>query len=117
MILDRNNSPEALHPYLDEINDLYDVYIQVMHLKKIRGELKGRKKIMAYLFFAYGYIKDIYFNLVTATRIFNDWPRELIFTARLKRYREGNDLLWREAIAEFLCDSVLDQGDPSGDHC
>ena len=117
MILDRNNSPELLHPYLDEINDLYDVYLQVMHIKSIRDELKGREKIRAYLYVAYGYVKDIYFNLVTATRIFNDGPRELTFTARLKRYRQGDGPLWREAIAEFLCDSILDQGDPSGDHC
>lgn len=117
MILDRNNSPEALHPYLDEINDLYAIYLQVMHIKSIRDQLKGREKIMAWLYVAYGYAKDIYFNLVTATRIFKDPPRELTFTARLKRYRKGNAFPWREAIAAFLCDAILDQGDPSGDHC
>ena len=64
--------------------------------------------VAAWVYVGYGYLRDVGFNLVTATRIFRDPPREITFTARMTRYRLGSN---REhaAIAEFLCDEWLDQ--------
>jgi hypothetical protein len=115
--LNVKNTPfEALLPYLDSINNLYRVYVKVMQIKKNRDNLHAGWRVVAWIYVTYGYIRDIWFNLTTASKIFNDSAQELTFTARLKRYRKEGDKE-QEAIAEFLCDQWLDQVDPSGDHC
>ena len=116
MNLTKKNTPTQLHPYLDQINSLYEIYLNVMWLKKNRDKLSTFKTFTAWLYVFYGYLRDVGFNLWTGTKIFKDPPREFTFTARLKRYRNGNDKE-KAAMAEFLCDSWLDQGDPDGDHC
>lgn len=113
--LTKKNSPQPLHLYLPEINSLLGIYIRVMELKREREYLSKPKLISAYLYLAYGYLRDVGFNWWTGTKLFKDLPREFTFTARLKRYRERNDE--KAAIAEFFCDFVLDQHDPDGEHC
>ena len=118
MELTRENSPSLLHPYLEEINSLYQVYIKTMELKRRRDELGGIELIKAWAYVSYAYARDIWFNLTTASWMFRDAAQlsKLTFTARLRGYRLGRDLS-KAAIAEFLCDHWLDQADPSGDHC
>ena len=114
--LNTKNTPAELHPYLFELNELYLIYLRVMEFKRDRDLLNTRQLAGAWIYVGYGYLRDVLFNAFTATRIFRDMPHEFTFTARLKRYRKGNDKK-KQTIAEFLCDSVLDQGDPDGDHC
>jgi hypothetical protein len=116
MTLTPENTPSALHPWLDSLNALYDIYVRVMLLKRKRAELRGLSLAAAYGYLAYAYARDVWFNLTTATRMFCDPAREFTFTARLKRYRAGGTTT-QAAIAEFLCDELLDQADPDGDHC
>ncbi len=116
MTLTTQNSPAALHPWLKELNALYAIYAGVMALKRRRDQLHGRRRVGAYLYVAYGYVRDVWFNLTTASKIFNDRARELTVTARLKRYRKTGTKA-QAALAEFLCDQVLDQADPDGEHC
>jgi hypothetical protein len=116
MNLTVENSPKALHPYLVEINSLYRVYVRVMDLKRRRDTIRGVELALDYGYVAWAYGRDVWFNLTTGTRIFNDPARELMFTARLKRYRLGHDQA-KAALAEFLCDEWLDEVDPDGDHC
>lgn len=116
MKLTKKNSPALLHPYLEEINSLYRVYVRVMDLKRARKDSGGMWRVKAWAYVLYGYVRDIVFNLTTASRIFNDSAQELTFTARLTRYRNGEDRE-KKAIAEWFCDTVLDKVDPSGDHC
>ena len=121
MILTVRNTPLLLHPYLPEINALYAIFIRVMDYKRRRADLTRAELVAAWIYTGYGYIRDVGFNLVTATRIFRDRPREFTFTARLKRYRVNPPATQTEqeraAIAEFLCDEWLDQADPDGNHC
>jgi len=116
MIFTEQNMPKQLYPYLGGLNSLYALYVQVMDLKRRKEQLDRWETFKAWGFVAYAYARDIAFNLVTGTRIFKDAPQEFTFTARLKRYRLGQDKE-KIAIAELLCDQYLDQVDPSGDHC
>lgn len=116
MNLTAQNTPAPLHPWLEELNSLYRVYLKVMVLKEQRDTLSHIELMGAWCYVGYGYVRDVWFNLTTASRIFNDRARELTLTARLIRYRHGTDQA-KAAIAEYLCDQVLDQGDPDGNHC
>ena len=118
MELTRENSPSLLYPYLKEINSLYQIYLKAMELKRRRDELGGVELVAAWSYVGYAYVRDVCFNLTTASRMFRDAAQlpKLTFTARLRGYRLGRDLE-KAAIAEFLCDHWLDQADPSGDHC
>ena len=88
MMLTTDNAPAALHPWLEELNALYAIYVKVMDLKRRRDELHGRRRAGAWLYVGYGYARDVWFNLTTASKIFNDRARELTLTARFKRYRK-----------------------------
>jgi hypothetical protein len=117
MKLTKKNSPSLLHPYLDPINSLYQIYVRTMQIKKNRDNLHSGWLVLAWVYVSYAYIRDIWFNMTTASQMFKDpfeWNR-LTFTARLKGYRKGKGE--KAAIAAFLCDHWLDQEDPSGDHC
>ena len=110
------NTPSTFHPWLDELNGLYEVYVRVMVLKGLRDQLHGAALLKGYLYAGYGYARDVWFNLTTASKIFNDCARELTVTARLKRYRKHGTLA-QQVLADFLCDKILDAVDPSGEHC
>jgi len=103
-------------PSLGWYDALYELYAQVMDYKRRRAELSGWKLAMAWGFVVYAYYRDMRFNFTTATAIFNDPAKELTVTARLKRYRKAGTQK-QQALAEFLCDQVLDKGDPDGNHC
>jgi hypothetical protein len=114
--LTTENSPKALHPYLKEINSLHRVYVRVMDIKRRRDSIHGIELVRNYAYVVWAYVRDIWFNCTTAAQLFKERAREGTFTARLKRYRKGDDKE-KAALAEFLCDHWLDQDDPSGDHC
>lgn len=113
------NCPSALHPWLDELNELYQMYLKAMDYKRRRAELSRLELARAWAYVAWAWWRDGWFNLTTAADIFDDPAREWTFTARLKRYRRRPFEYPAEtvALAEFLCDQVLDQGDPDGNHC
>lgn len=116
MKLTEQNTPSQFHPYLIELNRLYEMYLLVMDLKRNRASLSWWELLDAYIFVSWAYLCDVWFNLTTASKLFKDGPRELTLTARLKRYRKGADKE-KIALAEFICDSLLDQADPDGEHC
>jgi hypothetical protein len=116
MDLTTDNSPKALHPYLKEINSLHRVYVRVMELKRRRDSIHGIELVKDYVYVGWAFARDVWFNYTTAARLFKEPAQEGTFTARLKRYRKGQDKE-KAALAEFLCDKWLDQDDPSGDHC
>lgn len=110
------NCPSALHPWLDELNELYQMYLKAMDYKRRRAELSRLELARAWAYVAWAWWRDGWFNLTTAADIFDDPAQEWTFTARLKRYRKTGTPE-QEALAEFLCDHILDQGDPDGNHC
>jgi len=99
---------------------LFWLYRGVMYLKKNRDTLPPWQRYPAYLFVAIGYIADVAYQVIFGTTQFLDFPRELTFTARLKRYKYGSLLtpvdLWRYEKALAIC-TRLDPYDPSGGHC
>lgn len=67
-------------------------------------------------FVALGYVMDVLANVTIASVVFIETPREMLVTDRLKRHIEqGNG--WRQSLASYICDNLLDVFDPSGNHC
>jgi len=60
-------------------------------------------------------LMDVVFNLIPATVIFVDWPREWLFTQRLNRY-EAKDTGWRYRVALWICKTFLNPFQQGG-HC
>ena len=96
----------------------WGLFVLVMGL--YRAHLEKRLSVYAYVlgapFLAAGYIIDVVANLVIATSVFMELPKELLVTDRLTRYNEGN-YGWRSKVAKFVCENLLDVFDPSGKHC
>lgn len=82
----------------------------------LNGKLTGLNKILGYPLVALFALMDAGTNYTLAWAIFMDKPQEKLVTARLKRYMAGEDG-WRKRVADYICNSVLDIFDPSGDHC
>lgn len=60
-------------------------------------------------------VMDVIFNLIPATIIFLNLPRELLFTQRLDRYEEEGSG-WRYRIAIWICQNMLNPFQQGG-HC
>ena len=100
---------------------LWFVYRVAMQLKRGAARLKaagGWKLALAYLFIALAYLLDLAYTLTVGTLLFLDPPRELTFTARLKRYRRGGGYaVFQLRLADWFCETLLNPYDPSGKHC
>lgn len=110
-----------MHSILAVILYLYAfwcVYILVMGLYRVHLQCKltGLNKILAYPIVIIGMFIDIFANIAIAPFIFLDLPKELLVTTRLIRYR-NRDAGWRNKLATYICDNLLDVFDPDGDHC
>lgn len=60
-------------------------------------------------------LMDVVFNLIPATVIFLDLPREWLFTLRLDRY-EAEGAGWRYRLALWICRNLLNPFQQGG-HC
>ena len=67
-------------------------------------------------FVALGYIMDVLANVTIASAVFVEIPREMLVTDRLKRHI-NHGAGWRQSLARYVCDHMLDMFDPSGNHC
>jgi hypothetical protein len=69
-------------------------------------------------FLVVGVLVDILSNLVLASVIFAERPREWLVTERLQRYMANPQAYkWRYTIANAVCEKLLDPLDETGDHC
>jgi len=90
-------------------------YLAAMKLIKHRHQLHPIAKIHGWIFVIIpGLIYDAFLNIIIATVVFLDPPKELLLTARLKRYKNGTG--WRKRWALWICEHLLDQFDEGG-HC
>ena len=91
-------------------------YLAAMKLIRHRKQLHPVAKVHGYLFVIVpGLAYDAFLNIVIATIVFADAPKEVLLTARLKRYKRGPDG-WRKKWALWVCEHLLDQFDEGG-HC
>lgn len=98
----------------------WGVYVLVMGL--YRAHLAKRLTRFTYTlsapFLLIGYVMDVLAQFTLACVFFLDLPRrgEWLVTDRLKRYM-AHGKGWRYTKAKWICDSLLDVFDPTGDHC
>ncbi|HRC95271.1 MAG TPA: hypothetical protein PK317_00580 [Coprothermobacter proteolyticus] len=97
---------------------LWVFYLAVMNLKrgKEAGTLTTPGLFLGYPVLLVGYAIDIFVQVVVGTVFFLDLPRETTLTGRLKRYINGPSG-WREKVAAWMCQHLLNQFDPDGKHC
>lgn len=103
----------ALYAYLGWL-----LYILVMGVYRAHlcRRLSGVTKALLLPVVVVALLSDCLGNVVIATALFLDPPREALFTDRLKRYK-AESFGWRGAVADLICEHLLDVFDPTGDHC
>ena len=107
----------ALFPFLG-LYTLWIFYLAVMNLKRARdaGSMTRTALWFGYPVLFAGLLCDLFVNVVIATLIFADLPRELTVTRRLKRYVTTRPGTWRANAAAWFALNLLDSFDPSGKH-
>lgn len=95
---------------------LWIKYLAVMNLSAKKKEMNGWVKLFAYPVAIVAVILDAYINIIPATLVFFDIPREWMLTHRLERYKNCASG-WRKTTAIWFCLHFLDPFDPSGQHC
>ena len=95
-------------------------YIAVMGVYRayLAGRLTGTLLWLSYPIVLIGIVFDVSCQYTIATIVFVDWPNkdEYLVTTRLKRYM-ATPGTWRHARAAWICDTLLDIFDPTGNHC
>ena len=95
---------------------LWLFYLAAMNLRaaKEAGRLTHVVLVLALPLLGAAVAIDVAVNLVLATVVFFDRPREWTVSARLARYLPGSD--WRARVAMWVGEHLLDPFDPSGSH-
>lgn len=95
----------------------WGVYVLVMGLYRahLAKQLTRPTYVLAAPWLLIGYAMDVLANLVLATLIFLEPPREWLVTDRLQRHLPH--IGWRGNLARWICSHLLDVFDPSGKHC
>ena len=91
------------------------LYMTLMHLRRVRDRLSRPVQWIAWPAVALGVVCDVLLNLLVASVLFIDPPRELLLTARLKRYQKKPGT-WRAQLARWVCHHLLNPFDEGG-HC
>lgn len=100
------------------VYEIWNHYVAVMHLKVMRDSKRITKeqRPMALLTLGIGYLLDVAVNWLICTPLFLELPKEPLVTQRVTRhkyYGKG----WRQKLAVWICEKILDTVDPSGCHC
>ena len=95
-------------------------YLYVLVMGFYRAHLARKMTGLTYLLalpaLCVGYVVDALANLIFATLVFSEWPREMLVTTRLTRHMTGPPG-WRRNLAQDICAALLDIFDPTGQHC
>lgn len=70
-------------------------------------------KVIAIVFAAFFLVVDAAYNIVFGTLIFTQWPRQFLFTTRLKYNLTQSG--WRKKLAKVFCKYLLEPFDEG--HC
>lgn len=100
----------AIYTYL-----FYLLFVVTMAAKAAWDQLSIVPRVLLVPAALVAVLMDVFFNLVPATVIFLDLPRELLFTKRLERYK-AQGVGWRYTVARWICQNLLDPFQQGG-HC
>lgn len=94
------------------------VYVLVMGIYRahLAKRLTPVTLVLSLPFVALGYVMDVLANVTIASVVFIELPQETLVTDRLKRHIDQGSG-WRQTLARYVCDHMLDMFDPSGNHC
>ena len=95
---------------------LWIFYLAAMNLRRAReaGRLTRTALAFALPIIVLAIAIDVAVNLVLATVVFLDRPREWTVSERLSRYLPAGG--WRSSVAWWVALHLLDPFDPSGSH-
>jgi len=93
------------------------VFTMAIYRAHLNGNLGWFNTIMASPFIVAAMCVDVFANIFIAPFVFFELPRELLVTTRLRKIIAGGSTAQNHMIAIWLCDSVLDPLDPTGNHC
>lgn len=95
------------------------LYLAMMTAMDNRVAVSGPVWLFIGPLVATGVLFDFLLNVVFMTIAFVDLPKEPLFTARLRRYREDPRYAGskREKTACWLCERFLNPFAPGGKHC
>lgn len=65
------------------------------------GVLPFETKCIAYFWLVAGYVADVLFNLTRASIMFREFPKELLFSARIQRLIRSNSSWRREKAMKW----------------
>ncbi len=98
------------------ISITYVCYLAITNAMRVRAEITWPVWVLLGPIVVVGVAADFILNIIVGTLLFLDIPKEPLFTARLKRYREGPDGT-RKKTACFICEKLLNIFDPTKKHC
>ena len=93
----------------------YLLFVVTMAAKAVWANLSIVPRVLLVPAALVAVLMDVFFNLIPATLIFLDLPRELLFTKRLERYK-AQAAGWRYTVARWICQNLLDPFQQGG-HC
>lgn len=105
-------------PLILVLYPLWVFYLAVMNLQRARdaGTLTPDAKALGMPVLYLGLLLDFAFNVLVLSVLFLELPRELLVTARVTRHKfQGRG--FRQQLAIWFCDNLLDPYDPDGCHC
>jgi len=94
----------------------YILYLAAINCVAHQDSVKGSAWLLVGPTVLVMVVVDLLMNITLATLLFVDWPRELLVTSRLKRYKAGQDGL-RKSVATWVCESFLNPFAPDKKHC
>lgn len=97
---------------------LWLFYLAVMSLyrAKLNNQLSKVALRLGYPILIIGLLLDFVVNVVVASVVFLDLPREFTVSEKMSRLIKSNSK-WRKTGACWFCEKFLDVFDPSGKHC
>lgn len=95
----------------------FGLYALVMALYRawLRGNMPPLMQVLGAPYLAIGLAFDVAANVLVASVIFLEPPREWLVTTRLSRLED--QFGWRGDLARWVCTHLLDPLDPTGEHC
>ena len=96
---------------------LWGCYVVVMRLKMVQQaeKLTLAQKVFGYPYLAIGLVLDFFVNVLYASLLFRERPKEWTVSSRLWRLSNGPEG-WRRDRATLLRVELLDSIDPEGVH-